>query len=158
MKSAIFDYIIYWTQDFIFLNIVVYSYIHCVSNNVNRSALSIIKIHHTMFTIYTSIFLDFILFIMFIFEQHIDEMLFVALYLTYDLKKTLVFACISTLICSCPHDKFQVMDSKFNKPLQADVKITPYPYLSSIINQQVTRWVLLKCCKPQNSKLYFTLY
>ena len=88
----------------------------------------------TMFTIYISIFVEFILFIMFIFEQHIDEMLFVALYLTYDLKKTLVFACISTLICSCPHDKFQVMDSKFNKPLQADVKITPYPYLSSIIN------------------------
>ena len=111
-----------------------------------------------MFTIYISIFVEFILFIMFIFEQHIDEMLFVALYLTYDIKKTLVFACISTLICSCPHDKFQVMDSKFNKPLQADVKITPYPYLSSIINYWVTSWVLLNSCTPQNSKLNFNLY
>ena len=122
------------------------------------NVIKLFRPRSTMFTIYISIFVEFILFIMFIFEQHIDEMLFVALYLTYDLKKTLVFACISTLICSCPHDKFQVMDSKFNKPLQADVKITPYPYLSSIINYWVTSWVLLKSCTPQNSKLNFNLY
>ena len=124
----------------IFLEYVVYLYIHCVLSNVNimilrrYKNLNIIEIHYDIFAIYTSIFLEFIFFIMFIFEHHIDEMLFVPLYLTYDHKKTLVFACLSTLICSCPHDKFQVMDSKFNKPLQADVKITPYPYLSSIIN------------------------